>query len=191
MERLEFKKADKLDVMKAVELAMNEMLKDGVVSYSLSRYAGDREVNESLVFNGFGIRCADAIQSLDYFMNNSGNSATDTIVYEELQKEDYDFVLALDKGLSEHLLAAPICYPTHLEGAFPDHKVRTNTKMFVAKDRSRNKIIGFLRVSDDGETVFTEMPLIQNISGTYIDPAYRNHRIAEGLLYYAAMQLYL
>lgn len=166
--------------------AMEDMVKEGVVSFALSRYADDEEVGKSLVMNGFGIRCSDAIRELDSFRLELKNAPN--ICCCELEKDEFEKIKELDKGLSLHLLSSPIFYPTYLEKAFPDKKVRTGTRVFIAKDVSDEveKIIGYFRIGDEGETIFSDLPSVMNICGTYVDPAYRNHEVAEGLLYYVA-----
>lgn len=42
-----------------------ELVEDGVTSIAICRYAHDEETKQSLIFNGFGIRCSDAIRSLN------------------------------------------------------------------------------------------------------------------------------
>ena len=43
----------------------NEMVRDGVYSIALSRFAHDTEANNSLILNGFGIRCSDAMATIE------------------------------------------------------------------------------------------------------------------------------
>ncbi len=167
--------------------AMQEMVKDEVLTVALSRYADDEEVGKSLVLNGFGIRCTDAIRSLDYFPEK--NNEQPNITYCELPPSDYEQIKELNKDLCRHLLSAPTFFPTFLEEAFPEKKVQPESRVFVAKDTSQDKIIGYIRVGDDGETVFADLPSVKNICGTYVDSSYRNHNIAEGLLFYVAQTL--
>lgn len=167
--------------------AMQEMVKDEVLTVALSRYADDEEVGKALVLNGFGIRCADAIRSLNYFPEKINEQPN--ITYCELPQNEYEKIKELNKELCRHLLLAPTFFPTFLEEAFPEKKVKTESRVFVAKDTSQDKIIGYIRVGDDGETVFADLPSVKNICGTYVDSSYRNHNIAEGLLFYVAQTL--
>ena len=39
----------------------NEMVRDGIYSLALARFAHDTEANNSLILNGFGIRCSSGV----------------------------------------------------------------------------------------------------------------------------------
>ena len=168
--------------------AMDEMAKDGVLSFALSRYAHDTEVGKSLVLNGFGIRCSDAAKSIVDF--DKQTNTIEGISYCEMEKQEFQQVLELNRGLTAHLLKAPVFLPADLNVCFPDYKVGTDCRLFVAKAGDQEKkIIGFIKVGDDGENIISELPCMKNICGAYVHPDYRNHLIAEGLLYYVIEQL--
>lgn len=66
-----------------LEAIAEEMIKEKVFSIAMSRYARNEEVNKSLCLNSFGIRCSDAILSLqDYVFDDRDRN----IVIEELRE---------------------------------------------------------------------------------------------------------
>lgn len=154
----------------------------GVHSCALSRYAHDDEISKSFIFNGFGIRCMDAVQSISNI--TSQKDSTD-VLFEELPKERFCDVEHLQRGLHHHLLNAPIFFPLPpcgFEAWFSEWINRETMRIFVAK--SDDKIIGFISVDDNGENFITEHQSMMNINGAYFDEAYRGNGIAQNLLSY-------
>lgn len=170
--------------------AMEQMAKEQVLSFALSRYAHDEIVGKSLVFNGFGIRCSDAGRSIADFEQKA--EQLEGISYCELTKEEYDEILGLDRMLTDHLLKAPVFFPANLEQAFPDHKISKDSRIFAAKAEDgtgKESVIGFMRVGEDGENLVSDFSCMKNICGAYVHPDYRNHKVAEGLLFTMIQQL--
>ena len=66
----------------------------------MSRYAGNEEVNRSLCLNCFGIRCLDAILSLQEYTYTDRNSE---ITIEELKGENKLEIKELYDKLINHL----------------------------------------------------------------------------------------
>ena len=59
----EYKNREKLASMLFASVAQ-EFVREGIFSCALSRYAHDEEITKSFVFNGFGIRCMDAVYEI-------------------------------------------------------------------------------------------------------------------------------
>lgn len=164
--------------------AMEQMVKKEILSISLSRYANDDEVGKALVFNGFGIRCTDSIKEISHIQEKE--DVLEGINFCELQKEEFQQVLELEKGLCNHMRKAPIFMPLNLSKEFPDKMVSVGSRMFVAKENAggKEKTIGYIRIGGEGETFISGLSTIKNICGAYVDVNYRNNKIAEGLLNY-------
>ena len=83
-----------------LEAIAKEMVNDKVFSIAMSRYAGNEEVNRSLCLNCFGIRCSDAILSLQEYTYTDRNPA---ITIEELKGENKLEIKELYDKLINHL----------------------------------------------------------------------------------------
>lgn len=159
------------------EAAAADLVVEGIGSFAVSYFAHDKEVGESLVMNGFGIRCSDAIMKLGE--RSISKKSPTGITYEELSQEEKIIIRPLQRGLTLHLAGAPIFFQTDIkraEGWFANKRIR----VFVAKEKE--KIIGYMALDTEAETFVTEAPDIYNICGAYVDETYRGLGIAEGLL---------
>lgn len=182
----ECKNRGKLASMLFSEVAQ-EFVKEKVYNCALSRYAHDEEVTKSFIFNGFGIRCMDAVRSMESF---TFRNIPEDVIMEELPREHYFEVEHLQKGLHQHLLTAPVFFPLPACGFkewFSEWIKREMMRIFVAK--TNEKVIGFISVDDEGENFITEYNGMKNICGAYFAEEYRGKDIAQGLLTYVANTL--
>ena len=154
-----------------------EMAKDGVFSYALSRYAHDEEIARSFVMNGFGIRCSDAILRLsDYHMSEPvPNITCQEIAYNEKRQVEHLF-----HDLSLHLVEAPCFFPVELVSADSWFFLNTEKRVFVAKDGEN--IVGYMALQNAGENFISNMDSMYNICGAYVAEDYRNTGVAKQLL---------
>ncbi|MDF2591203.1 MAG: acetyltransferase family [Clostridia bacterium] len=54
------------------QYASEQMIKDEILSFAICTYSHDVELKESLIMNGFGIRCSDAIRNNRLYRNYEG-----------------------------------------------------------------------------------------------------------------------
>lgn len=153
--------------------------KEKVSSYALSRYANDVEVGKSLVLNGFGIRCSDAIMKLNQCKRRNYNNSN--ISFSELKNDEKRLIFDLRLGLTKHLLSAPIYFPTNI-GNYMDWFSKEEIRVFVAC--VNDEIIGFISLQDEGETFITETPRMKNICGAFVKEEYRGKNVATELLFF-------
>lgn len=157
----------------------NDLAADGITSYAITRYAHDEEVGRSFVMNGFGIRCSDGIMKLSE--RRIITSAHPEISFRILKREEWKKVNQLDLGLTKHLLKAPVFFPCDID----ESKERFNSdeiKLFVAEAQGR--IVGFMALSEDGESFLAEKYDMLNICGCYFEKEYRGDGIPAMLLEY-------
>lgn len=168
------------------EKVSNIMIKEGIFSFAICKYAHDKEISESLVINGFGIRCSDAIIDLSKINQLEVNSECK---YEEISYKKAGVLLGLKNGLVNHLRKSPIYFPNPEFTAekFAELCERRKSRFFVAYDGV--KPVGYIEVGNDGETFISEDSDVLNICGTYVDSDYRNSSVAKELLIYTMKKL--
>ncbi|MGC6177820.1 GNAT family N-acetyltransferase [Lacrimispora sp. 38-1] len=165
---------------KLLSAAMEQLMKEAqVTSFALSRYANDPFVDRSLVLNGFGIRCSDAVMSLNEFKIRE--TSQDDITFTELIDDEKRRILDLRYGLVKHLLDSPVFYPTDIRQymmRFPGEK----TRVFAAL--KEDEVIGFLAIQDEGENFISETNSMINICGAFVKEEYRGKHVADDMLSY-------
>ncbi len=167
-----FGENDKL-CSKVMATAMDEMVQRGITSLALSRPASDEITGRSLVLNGFGIRCSDAIYDL-----NMPIEAQDCEGITFGETDDIKEIHDLQVQLCDHLAAAPALFPT--PGQFFTDWIDEPFRCFVA--RKNGKIIGYIKLGDEGENLLTEVPNMGNINGAFFAKEARGTGAAHGLL---------
>lgn len=175
----EYENRGKLASMLFAEVAQ-EFAAEGIYSCALCRYAHDEDTAKSFVFNGFGIRCMDAVQEMERF---ALQSTAGEEVFEELTRERFCEVKPLQKGLHRHLLKSPVFFPLPdcgFEAWFSEWITRETMRIFAAK--ADGKVVGFISVDEEGENFVTEYDKMKNICGAYFVEEYRGTGIAQGLL---------
>lgn len=156
----------------------DEMAREGVFSYALSRYAHAEDVARSFVMNGFGIRCSDAILRLSSYQLSEPvlNISCQEIAHNEKRQ-----IESLFHELTLHLAKGPCFFPANL--AFDDSWFQNKEKrVFVAKDGEN--IVGYMALQKDGENFITTIDTMYNICGAYVAETYRNTGVAKQLLDY-------
>lgn len=148
-----------------------------VTSFALSRYANDTEVGKSLVLNGFGIRCSDAIMKLSEHRRRGYYNSN--ISFLELKNDEKRLILDLRLGLTKHLLKAPVYFPTHI-GNYMEWFSKEEIRVFAAS--IKNEIIGFISFQDEAETFVTETACMKNICGAFVKEEYRGKNVATDML---------
>lgn len=156
-----------------------EMIKEEILSYAICVYGHDTEIMTSLAMNGFGIRCSDAVRSVNKPLNVEINT---DYSYEEIHYRDAVCLLPLKNDLVRHLRKSPTYFPISefTEERFMETCHRRQSRFFVAKNSS--EIIGYMEITGDGETFITEDSDMLNICGAYLKESYRGGNILQSLL---------
>lgn len=156
-----------------------EIVRNGIFGFALSRYAHDDEVGRSFILNGFGIRCADGILRLsDRKIVDRINTE---ITFRELTGKDKGLAAPLKKNLIKHLRKAPafflVCRDDNSGWLYEDQ-----ARIFVAE--KAGKILGYMALDEEGETFVSEHSSIYNVCGAYVEEDYRQSGVAQQLLEY-------
>lgn len=162
------------------------MIQDGIFSFAICKYAHDKEIAESLIFNGFGIRCSDAIRNLsnvDELKIDSGCR------YEEISYQKANILLDLKNGLVKHMNNSPIYFLSQqlTDEDFAELCEKRKSRFFVACVDDRP--VGYIEVDEGAETFISEDSEVLNICGTYVECEYRNSSVAKELLTYTMKRL--
>lgn len=162
------------------------MIKDGIFSFAICKYAHDKEIIESLILNGFGIRCSDAIKKLTNLDEAKINSGCR---YEEISYEKSSELLNLINGLSKHMNGSPIYMPASYLTAdeFAVKCEERKNRFFAAYND--NRPVGYIEVCEKAETFISEDEEVLNICGTYVEEQYRNSTVAQELLLFTIKKL--
>ena len=154
------------------------LLKEGVTSFAICRYAHDEETAKSFILNGFGIRCMDAICDLSQV---TAHEDIKGISYCELEASEFSKIKDLTISLVEHLYQSPVYLPTDL-AHFMSSGYPEDTRIFVAK--VKEECIAYIKLSDEGENFITSNQKMMNISGAFVRKEYRGKKVADALLTY-------
>ena len=162
------------------------MIKEGICSFAICKYVHDKEISESLVLNGFGIRCSDAIKDLSEINQLEVNSGCR---YEEISYKKAGVLLELKNGLVKHLRKSPVYFPNQEFTAekFAELCEKRKSRFFVAY--ADDIPVGYIEVGSEGETFISEDSDVLNICGTYVDSDYRNSSASKELLNYTMKKL--
>jgi ribosomal protein S18 acetylase RimI-like enzyme len=170
---------------KLYQAASEKWVKQGILSHAIALYAHDIIGRESFFYNGFGIRCVDAIRPL------SDIKSIDTLEceYYELRSKDMNQLLELKNLLIDHLSKSPIfcSYPPFDEEQLIEEHSRRHSRYFVAKHNQ--KIIAYVEIMDKGENFACDDSSMMNICGASCHPDYRGCGIYNNLLAYVVTTL--
>jgi ribosomal protein S18 acetylase RimI-like enzyme len=161
------------------QYASEQMVKEEIFCYGICAYGHDIEVMKALTLSGFGIRCSDAVRSVDKSLNIKINSEYS---YEEIHYREARWLLPLANSLVMHLGNSPTYFPARdfTEESFLERCYRKQSRIFTAKDKY--EIIGYLEITKDGETFISEESDMLNICGAYLKEEYRGKNILQSLL---------
>jgi len=164
----------------------------GVTSHSITFYAHNTIIQNQLYRYGFGLRCIDAIRSMEEIETKDIKK----IKFSELEHGEFQLIYPLGILLSNHLWESPMFlrYKEKNEeekdgdpNKFAEWQIKEKKRYFVAKDN--NKVIAYIKLTDDGENYICEADNIKNICGTYCLTEYRGKGIMQNLLNYTIKTL--
>jgi len=153
---------------------------DGALSHAATLYAHDIAAQKALITYGFGVRCMDAVK----FIETREVRYPDGISFSELPRDEAGRITGLNNGLIRHLGKSPcfLNYPERTPDAVQSEADEDDIRYFVAE--MRGEIIGYLKLSDDGEHFACGAEDMRNICGAYLLPEHRGKGIYDALLFF-------
>ncbi len=166
------------------QAAAEKWAKAGASSHAICLYAHDIVAQEKFFYYGFGMRCLDAIRSMEGITVHDCPQYT----YHELPADEYMLVYPLYAMLGEHMASSPsfIVRPYSQE-AFCKSIAKGNGRYFIAKKGM--EIVAFLKINNSGETFITQTNDMLNVDGAFCMPKHRGTGVYPNLLNYAICNL--
>ena len=167
--------------------AAGKWVSQGITNHAITFYAHNCFLQNRLFRYGFGLRCIDAIR----LMKKIEIKKVSVITYTELEKTEFQLIYPLYILLRNHLGDSPIFLRYNKNekdkngsdaDKFAKLQIRQKARYFIAKDR--NKIIAYIKISDNEENFISEVNCMKNICGAYCLTEYRGKGIFQNLLNY-------
>lgn len=167
------------------QAAAEKWVSRGILYHAIALYAHDIQTIEALFRYGFGMRCVDAIRT----MNRIHCAPVIGYTFRLLPKEEIAAIRQMRMRLSAHLGESP-CFiydsPQMVEAWIAKAELR-NTQVFVAE--WDGAAVAFIEVGADGENFITETPAMKNICGAFCMPQHRGTGLFANLLNFTVAQL--
>jgi len=167
------------------QAAADKWVRAGALSHAICLYAHDEALQRLFFYNGFGVRCIDAIRP----MTPIDCPPCEGISLAELPQKDYAAVYPLDLALNEHCCASPFFMnrtPDTLD-QFLAGCLQEDTRIFAA--RRAGEVCAYLKISPAGETCVAGGSSYRHITGAYCLPPYRGTGLYANLLNFAIAAL--
>ena len=154
---------------------------EGLLSHVIALYAHDDKSIQSFYHNGFGLRCVDAIRTIDKmpFQDIGGYS------FSESSPADYQAIADFENMIVHHLRKSPMFMPRNPD--YNDKMIKKSinekgSRFFIAK--YNDTPVGFLKIDNEGENFVCDSADMKNICGAYLLPNHRSNGVFHSLLSY-------
>lgn len=165
------------------QAAAEKWVRDGILNHAIALYTHDNEAINSFFYNGFGLRCIDAIRELNDIpkMVSTPDSTGKDMIYEEVPRKAWGNLLKCHNGLISHISNSPIfmCFDSIDEEELYN---RTSQDVRYFAVRLKDEYIAYVKIGAHGENFVTEQDLMMNICGAYCLPEYRGKGIYHNLI---------
>ncbi|MCE5196704.1 MAG: GNAT family N-acetyltransferase [Negativicutes bacterium] len=162
------------------QAAARKWVAAGIVSHAICFYSHDQVSLEQFFWNGFGMRCLDAIKENTAVPDPQPALAS----YYEVAKTDLTSLLAMQNQLIAHLGNSP-CFMKYAAMSEERFLVANEENYFFAA-QTRGKPVAYLRFSMEGENFISNCGKVINISGAFCLPEFRGSGIIDQLLDFSA-----
>jgi GNAT superfamily N-acetyltransferase len=159
-------------------------------SHAITFYPHNSLIQNQLFRYGFGLRCIDAIREMKEIDVNY-----DCKYYiSELDHSEFHLIFSLGLLLDDHLAKSPIFMrriqnemEVWHEYKFAEWQIKENFRYFAARDG--NKIIAYIKITDEGENFVGNAKNIKHICGAYCLSEYRGQGIIQTILNFLIRKL--
>ncbi len=160
------------------QAASEKWVRMGASSHAVCLYAHDKEAQEQFFRYGFGLRCVDAIRSMDEI----AVPPCEGYSFSELTSEAVLKVLQLENMLNDGYIDSPFFMyrEQNSETEFMKNYEHFQSIYFIAEQDGR--LVAFIRAELDGETFIQDTPGYLHVKGAYCLPKHRGKGLNQRLL---------
>lgn len=153
-------------------------VKNGCLTHAITFFANDKKTIDTWFWQGFGLRCVDAIRRVEPIYTN--NSA---IIIKKVGVKHIPVLADIHRQHNQYYKSSPIFMPRKEEDPIQDLTEwleHDNHHLWVAYHGK--KPVGYMRIQPNGERFVSEHPNVMNITGAYILKNERRSGIGVALL---------
>jgi len=157
-------------------------VQEGILSHFIALYAHDAEAVQSFFWNGFGLRCVDAIRPVERLMYERKHRYYE---FFELPNAEASRLLPLKNLLITHLAQSPMFLPNSqfTESEMEETAKHKNSRFFCTRrNGDTGGITAYIEIIEPGENFACDDPLMMNICGGCMFPQYRQSGLYTELL---------
>lgn len=167
------------------QVAGSKWVRTGAVSHAICLNAHDEELQRQFFLYGFGLRCLDAIRSME-LINCEHCENYDFV---ELSKAEFHSVYPLYLALYRHYCESPFFMnrKPETQEEFMLSSMQEGGRYFAAKHNG--KLCAYLKISASGETFVATGNTYRHIRGAYCLPEHRGKGVYQNLLNYTISTL--
>lgn len=160
--------------------ASKKWVKEGILSHAIALYAHNKIAIDTFFRNGFGLRCVDAITSIDN--EKLIYKDKDNIKMEEITLDKLECVLPLKNHLVTHLSNSPTFLPSSKFDLkkLKEQSLRRDSRFFTAS--VEDKVVGYVEIMGEGENFTCDDDETINICGAYVSLEYRGTGLYKSLI---------
>jgi GNAT superfamily N-acetyltransferase len=167
---------------KLYQAAAELWVQEGVLSHAIALYAHDLGAVQSFFWNGFGLRCVDAIRPVEMLICER---KTPDYEFFELPSAETPKLLPLKNRLITHLAQSPMFLPNSqfTEAEMVETARRRDSRFFCTRRKDdTDGIIAYIGLMESGENFACDDPLMVNICGACMLRQYRGSGLYTELL---------
>ncbi|MDF2871245.1 MAG: putative glycosyl hydrolase [Anaerocolumna sp.] len=158
--------------------AAEKWIMQEITYHSISLYSHDEQAKRAFFTYGFGLRCIDAIRTMERIEVKQSNN----IKIKRIEQGDIPGIRPLREQLSVHLSESP-CFLYSTEQEFQSWLTRAEVRNSVIyAGFEKEEIIAYIEVIHGGENFVTENTAMMSICGAYCKPEKRGEGIVQNLL---------